>query len=336
MANILVTGGAGYVGCHVLLPLIDHGHHPVVYDNLSGGHRSLAELQRGITLVEGALADRQRLQQTLMNQGIEAVLHLASERSGAHPHAIEQLYATNGSDTLILLEELIRYRPKDPPPLVFGSSCAVYGPPHDNRIRETTTQAPTTPYGRSKLAAEWMVEDVGRCHGLGHVILRSCNVAGAHLQHGTGEWHDPETHLIPRALRAAREQTVLPIHGMNYPTPDGTAVRDYLHVCDLAEAHMAALNYLLAGGASTAFNLGTGMGYSVLEVIHAVERITQTKVRVQDVGRQQGDPAWRICDASKAREILLWTPQYSNLDVMVGDAAAWDAHLHSREIPVHI
>jgi UDP-glucose-4-epimerase GalE len=330
MANILVTGGAGYVGCHVLLPLIEHGHHPVVYDNLSSGHRSLAEVNRGITLVEGELGDRQRLQQTLVSQGIAAVLHLAAEQDPCQ-HGIACLHATNTVDTLILLEELIRYRPDDPPPLVFGSSCAVFGTPHNNRIRETTTKAPSTPFGRSKLAAEWMVEDVGHCHGIAHVILRSCNVAGAHLQNGTGEWHDPETHLIPRALRAAREHTELAIHGMNYPTPDGTAVRDFLHVCDLAVAYMAALNYLLAGGVSTAFNLGSGMGYSVLEVVHAVERITQTKLRLKDAGRLEAEPAWRICDASKAREVLLWTPQCSSLEVMVGDAAAWDAHLHSRE-----
>ena len=335
MANILVTGGAGYVGCHVLLPLIDHGHHPVVYDNLSGGHRSLAKIHRSITLVEGELGDRQRLQQTLQSHGIAAVLHLAAEQHSPPPPAMERLYVTNGVDTLILLEELIRYRPEDPPPLVFGSSCAVYGPPQDNRLRETTAKAPATPFGRSKLAGEWMLEDLGGSHGIPYVILRSCNVAGAHLQNGTGEWHDPETHLIPRALRAAREQTVLPIHGMNFPTPDGTAVRDFLHVCDLAEGHVAALNYLLAGGASTAFNLGTGMGYSVLEVVHAVERITQTKLRIQDAGRREAEPAWRICDSSKAREVLLWTPQCSRLELMVGDAAAWDAHLHSRENRIH-
>ncbi|MEX0588436.1 MAG: UDP-glucose 4-epimerase GalE [Cyanobium sp.] len=340
MANILVTGGAGYVGCHVLLPLIEQGHHPVVYDNLIGGHRCLAQLHRGITLVEGALEDRQRLQQTLATHGVNAVLHLAAAESsgpstGTEP-SMEHLYATNGGDTLILMEELVRYRPDNPPPLVFGSSCAVFDTTHDNRIRETSAKTPATPYGRSKLVAEWVVEDVGRCRGISHVILRSCNVAGAQLQNGTGEWHDPETHLIPRALRAAREQTVLPIYGMNFPTPDGTAVRDFMHVCDLAAAHMAALNYLLAGGASTAFNLGTGMGYSVLEVVHAVERITQTKLRIQNKGRQEGDPAWRICNASKAREVLRWTPQHSSLDVIVGDAAAWDAHLHSRESTLQV
>ncbi|MEX0587807.1 MAG: UDP-glucose 4-epimerase GalE [Cyanobium sp.] len=334
MANILVTGGAGYVGCHVLLPLIEHGHHPIVYDNLSGGHRSLVELHRNITLVQGALENRQLLQQTLVNYGVSAVLHLASEAcSSVTPGelSIEQLYWTNGGNTLILLEEMIRYQPDNPPPIVFGSTCAVYGTTSDSRISESSDKLPLTPYGRSKLAAEWVVEDVGRYRGIDHVILRSCNVAGAHLQNGTGELHDPENHLIPKALRAAREQTVLPIYGMNFPTPDGTAVRDFLHVCDLAAAHMAALNYLLAGGASSAFNLGSGMGYSVLEVVHAVERMTQTKLRIQDVGRQDPDPAWRICDASKAREVLLWTPQCSTLDVIVGDSAAWDAHLHSRE-----
>ncbi len=334
MANILVTGGAGDVSCHLLLPLIEHGHHPVVYANLSSGQRSLAAIHRGITLVEGELGDRQRLQQTLVSQGIAAVVHLASDQGPCQP-GMACLPATQGVHTLILLEELIRYRPEAPPPLVFGSSCAVFGTPHDNRIRETTTKAPSTPFGRSTLATEWMVEDVGRCHGIAHVILRSCNVAGAHLHNRTDDWHDPETQLIPQALRAAREQTELAIHGMNHPTPDGTIVRDFLHVCDLAAAHMAALNYLLAGGVSTAFNLGTGIGYSMLEVIDAVERITQTKLHVKDTGRLKAEAAWRICDASKAREVLQWTPQCASLEVMVGDAAAWDAHLHSRESLLH-
>jgi UDP-glucose-4-epimerase GalE len=335
MTTILVTGGAGYLGCHVLLPLIEQGYQPIVFDNLSSGHRALTTIHPGIKLVEGDIADRQLLRRTLEKYRIGAVLHLASERDGDswHPnvnHTIEQLYASNGVNTQILLEELVNYQANNPPPVVYCSSCSIHGAPHDNRLRESTTKAPATPYGRSKLTAEWILEDMGRCHGISHVILRSCNVAGAQLQNETGEWHEPETHLIPRALRAAREQTVLPIHGMNFPTPDGTAVRDFMHICDLAAAHISALNYLLAGGASTAFNVGTGTGYSLLEVVHAVERITQSKVRLQDVGRRENDPAWRVCDASKAREVLQWVPHYSDLDVIVGDAAAWDAHVHSR------
>ena len=336
MTNILVTGGAGYLGCHVLLPLIEQGYQPIVFDNLSSGHRSLTNIHHSIKLVEGDLADRQLLQQTLVKHQISAVLHLASESNDSCWHqdggvAIERLYISNGMNTLILMEELINYKADNPPPVVFCSSCSVHGDPHENCLRESTSKAPSTPYGRSKLAAEWILEDMAHSHSISHVILRSCNVAGAQAQNGIGEWHDPETHLIPRALRAAREHTVLPIYGMNYPTPDGTVVRDFMHICDLAAAHISALNYLLAGGCSTAFNLGTGTGYSLLEVIHTVERITHTKVRLQDVGRRENEPIWRVCDASKAREVLQWVPHYSNLDVIVGDAAAWDAHVHSRQ-----
>ena len=172
-------------------------------------------------------------------------------------------------------------------------------------------------------------------HGISNVILLSCNVAGAQVQNETGEWHNPETRLIPLALRAAREHTVIPVYGMDFPTPDGTVVRDFMHVCDLAAADTSALNYLLAGGCSTAFNLGTVTGYSLLQVIHAVERITQAKVRLQDGGRRENEPAWRICDASKAREILQWVPHYSSLDVIVGDAAAAPALRHATTASGH-
>jgi UDP-glucose-4-epimerase GalE len=316
-----------------------NAYQPIVFDNLSSGHRSLTNIHHNIKLVEGELADRQLLQHTLTKHQISAVLHLASEGNGNCKHlgkgkAIASLYTSAVINMLTLMEEMINYKAENPPPIVFCSSCSVYGDPNENRLHESTSKAPTTPYGRSKLAAEWILEDMALSHGISNVILRSCNVAGAQVQNETGEWHNPETHLIPRALRAAREHTVLPVYGMDFPTPNGTVVRDFMHICDLAAAHISALNYLLAGGCSTAFNLGTGTGYSLLEVIHAVERITQTKVRLQDVGRRENEPAWRICDASKAREILQWVPHYSNLDVIVGDAAAWDAHVHSRQLEI--
>jgi UDP-glucose 4-epimerase len=232
-------------------------------------------------------------------------------------------------NTLILMGELINYKVDNPPPVVFCSSCSVHGGPHEDWLRESSSKAPSTPYGRSKLAAEWILEDMARSYGISYVILRSCNVAGAHAQNDIGEWRDPETQLIRSALRAAREHKVLPFYGMNSLASDGTVVRGFMRICDLAAAHVSALNYLLAGGCSTAFNLGTGTGYSLLEVIHTVERIAQAKVRLQDVGRRENEPIWRVCDASKAQEMMQWVLHYSNLDVIVGDATAWDAHVHS-------
>jgi UDP-glucose 4-epimerase len=179
--------------------------------------------------------------------------------------------------------------------------------------------------------AEWLLDDVGCSAGLSTVTLRYFNACGADLANRTGECHQPETHLIPLAIRAARNHETFLIHGTDFPTPDGTAIRDFVHVRDLASAHIAALNYLLAGGKSDDFNLGTGRGHSVLEVVHAIERITVTKVQIEHAARRVGDPAALVCDPSKARKILQWIPQYSDLEMIVHDAAAWDAYLHSSK-----
>jgi UDP-glucose-4-epimerase GalE len=332
MANVLVTGGAGYVGCHVLLPLIEHGHQPIVLDNLSRGHRSMAILHPSILFVEGALRDRALIQHTLNRYNIDAVMHYAAlayvEESSSIPDAY---YQTNSFDTLGLLEELIRYRPEAPPPLVFSSSCAVFGNPATLPVTEQTAKEPISPYGRSKLMAEWLLEDVGRSAGSSTVLLRYFNASGADFNNRTGECHAPETHLIPLAIRAARSHQYFLINGSDFPTPDGTAMRDFVHVRDLASAHIAALNYLLAGGKSDDFNLGSGLGHSVLEVVHAIERITATKMEITHSPRRLGDPAALVCDPSKARKILQWVPQYSDLDVIVHDAAAWDALLYSSK-----
>jgi len=194
---------------------------------------------------------------------------------------------------------------------------------------------PISPYGRSKLMAEWLLDDVGRSAGLSTVTLRYFNASGADLANRTGECHQPETHVLPLAIRAARNHETFLIHGFDFPTPDGTAIRDYIHVRDLASAHIAALNYLLAGGSSDDFNLGTGCGHSVLDVVHAIERITVTKLQILRSPRRQGDPAALVCDPAKARKILQWVPQYSSLDFIVHDAAAWDAYLNSNlEVPL--
>ena len=332
MATVLVTGGAGYVGSHVLLPLIEHGHQPIVLDNLSRGHRAMATLHPAIVFVEGELKDRALIRNTLERYSIDAVMHYAAlayvEESSHIPDAY---YHTNSFATLGLLEELIRYRPESPPPLVFSSSCAVFGTPLILPITEQMAKVPISPYGRSKLMAEWLLADLGRSAGLSSVILRYFNASGADLNNKTGECHVPETHLIPLAIRAARSQKPFLIYGSDFPTPDGTAIRDFVHVRDLASAHISALNYLLAGGQSDDFNLGSALGHSVLEVVHAIERITATKLEITRSPRRLGDPAALVCDPSKARKILNWIPQYSDLDVIAHDAASWDTYLHSQK-----
>jgi UDP-arabinose 4-epimerase len=332
MAIVLVTGGAGYVGSHVLLPLIEHGHQPIVLDNLSRGNRSMVTLDPSIVLVEGDLCDRALIRKTLVQYRIQAVMHYAAlayvEESCRFPNTY---YKTNSFDTLGLLEELILYRPEAPPPLVFSSSCAVFGTPASLPVTEQMAKLPISPYGRSKLIAEWLLDDMGRSSGIPSVILRYFNASGADLSNRTGECHSPETHLIPLAIKAARSFDPFMIHGTDFPTPDGTAIRDFVHVRDLASAHIAALNYLLAGGKSENFNLGTGCGHSVLEVVHAIERITATKLQIIRTPRRLGDPAALVCDPSKARKVLQWVPQHSDLNVIVHDAAAWDTHLSSNK-----
>jgi len=336
MANILVTGGAGYVGSHVLVPLIEHGHQPIVVDNFSRGHRSISDLDLRIQVVEAELSNHTTISKILEDYQIDAVMHFAALAYVEESSKIPDLYYINNTiETLWLARALINYRKKAPPPIVFSSSCAVFGNPEVLPISEETIKKPISPYGRSKLSAEWILEDLGKAYGLSSVILRYFNAAGADLQNGTGENHEPETHLIPLAIRAARKQKELRINGNDYPTKDGTAIRDYIHVKDLAAAHIAALNYLLAGGESNDFNLGNGEGHSILEVIHAIERITATKMIIKQVDRRPGDPDALVCDATKAQEILKWQPEYSSLEGIISDAAAWDAKQTCIEVEMH-
>ena len=305
---------------------MEHGHQPIIVDNFSRGHRSISELDQRIKVVETELSNHAKISETLEDYQIDAVMHFAALAYVEESSKIPDLYYINNTvETLWLAKALINYRKKEPPPIVLSSSCAVFGDPELLPIKEDTIKRPISPYGRSKLAAEWILEDLGKAYGLTSVILRYFNASGADLENGTGENHEPETHLIPLAIRAARKQEEIKINGNDYATKDGTAVRDYIHVKDLATAHIAALNYLLAGGESNDFNLGNGEGHSIQEVIHAIERITATKMRVKQVARRLGDPGALVCDAGKARKILKWKPQYSSLEGIISDAAAWDA-----------
>ncbi len=318
MTTILVTGGAGYIGSHACKALAARGYLPVTYDNLSTGHAGAVKWG---PLEQGDLADRQRLDAVLAQYRPEAVLHFAGScyvgESIEHP---EKYYRNNVVGTLVLLEAMLA-RAVDR--IVFSSSCATYGVSQTVPIVETMAQSPINPYGRTKWMIEIMLRDFSAAHGLAWTALRYFNAAGADPDGEIGEDHDPETHLIPLALHAAAGTgPALTIFGDDYDTPDGTCIRDYVHVSDLADAHVLALAALLDGAESAAFNLGTGRGHSVREVIDAVERVTGRKVPFKIGPRRPGDPAVLVADATLAQSALGWSPAMAGLDGMV--RTAWD------------
>jgi UDP-arabinose 4-epimerase len=317
---VLVTGGAGYIGSHACKALARTGYDPVVFDNLVYGHR---EAVRWGPLVEGDLADRRLLHDTLDRFGIEAVMHFAAYAYVGESMAKPELYFRNNVvNSLALLETM---REAGIGRIVFSSSCATYGVPDSVPIREDMPQRPVNPYGESKLMVERMLHWQGVVHGLGHVSLRYFNAAGADAEGETGEHHEPETHLIPLILDAALgRRPEIEVYGTDYPTPDGSAVRDYIHVTDLAEAHVLALRHLERGGASSALNVATGTGHSVREVIATAERVTGKRVPRRDSARRPGDPPALVADAARARSVLGWVPAHSDLDTII--ATAWDWH----------
>ncbi|PYV14056.1 MAG: UDP-glucose 4-epimerase GalE [Acidobacteria bacterium] len=293
--RILVTGGAGYIGSHTAKALAQAGHEPVVFDNLSEGHGWA--VQWG-PLVEGDLADLSLLSATLAAYKVEAAIHFAaSAYVGESVRNPRKYFRNNVANTLGLLEALVDGGVRH---IVFSSSCATYGVPAKLPIAEDQVQLPINPYGESKRFVERALEWFGRAYGLGWVALRYFNAAGADADGQLGEDHDPETHLIPLAIRCALgHQSHLEVYGTDYPTPDGTAVRDYIHVGDLAKAHVLALQHLLKGGQSSALNLGTGRGYSVREVVAAVERISGEPVAVRETARRLGDPPVLVAEATR-------------------------------------
>jgi UDP-arabinose 4-epimerase len=318
--SILVTGGAGYVGANACKALAGAGYRPVVYDNLSRGHR---EAVRWGPLVEGNLHDSARLGEALRTHQITAVMHFAAfayvGESMVHP---ENYYSNNLGGTLALLGAM---RGAGIGRIVFSSTCAVYGVPEQVPIRETTAKAPLNPYGETKLAIERALHWYAGAYGMRYAALRYFNAAGADPDGEIGEGHEPETHLIPLVLRAALGRGgPIEIYGTDYPTRDGTAIRDYIHVSDLADAHLRALAHLAAGGDSIAVNLGTGHGHSVREVIAAVERIGGRKVPQREVARRPGDPPELVADPALAQSQLGWQPRHSDLDTIITTALAWE------------
>ena len=319
MRSILVTGGAGYIGSHTALALAEAGYRPIVYDNFSHGHRWA--VQWG-PLIEGDLSDGEKLIATIREFDISAVLHFASfifvGESMSDPG---KYFANNVGGTLSLLEAVRAAGVKH---LVFSSTAATYGMPEIVPITEDAPKEPINTYGDSKLMAEKLLYWYDQIFAIRSVALRYFNAAGADVLARIGEAHDPETHLIPLILDAvAGRRSHIGVYGTDYPTPDGTAIRDYIHVCDLAEAHVKALEYLIGGGASTAVNLGTGMGYSVKEVIASVERITGKPVPMRYEDRRPGDPPSLVANADRGAQLLDWKPRQSDIDTIVKSAWHW-------------
>jgi UDP-arabinose 4-epimerase len=318
--SILITGGAGYIGSQTAKSLSRAGFEPVAYDNLSTGNRWA--VQWG-PLVEADLSDQRALKEALKKYNVTSAIHFAAHASvGESVREPRRYFENNVVNTLHFLHALLDAGVNH---VVFSSSCAVYGVPEHVPIAESHSKLPVNPYGDSKLFIERVLEWYGRAYGLRWAALRYFNAAGADSSGDLGEVHNPETHLMPRLIEAAlgRLKSV-EIYGVDYPTKDGTAVRDYVHVQDLAEAHVAALQYLLSGGESFSANLGTGHGVSVREVITAVERVSGAAIDAQTAPRREGDPPVLIADPTSAKRILGWRPRFSSLDNIVN--SAWDWH----------
>ncbi|MEM7637702.1 MAG: UDP-glucose 4-epimerase GalE [Pseudomonadota bacterium] len=316
--TVFVTGGAGYVGSHCAKAFAQAGWQVVTYDNLSRGHRDLVKWG---PLIEGDILDTDHLEKSLNQVRPDAVAHFAAFAYVAESMGDPGLYYRNNvSGTLSLLDAM---RATDVSQLVFSSSCATYGV-SDELITEETPQNPINPYGETKKICEQMIRDYGHAHDLRSVILRYFNAAGCDPDGETGERHDPEPHVIPLAIRGAMDGTfTFNILGNDYDTPDGTCVRDYVHVSDLADAHARALTYLQEGGETDIFNLGTGRGHSVLELADAVARTAGKPVPRVFADRRPGDPPRLVASAAKAERILGWTPVRSDLDSILTSAWAW-------------
>lgn len=323
--KLLVTGGAGYVGSHCVRHMCDAGHRVTVLDNLSQGHRAAVDARA--EFVSGDVGDRLTLDKVLGGGGFDGVMHFAAHLNvGESVTDPLKYYENNVSKTVSLLSAM---RDAGVKRMIFSSTAAVYGEPPGVPITEDMPKAPINPYGHTKLAMEWALNDCAAAWGLGSVSLRYFNASGASADGTIGEDHDPETHLIPIVLQAALGQREhVAIFGRDYATPDGTCVRDYVHVDDLATAHRLALESIREGRAER-YNVGTGRGHSVLEVIEAARRVTGRSVPAKDAPRRPGDPPSLYASADKLRTALGWSPKYTNIDAIVASAWNWHAaHPH--------
>ena len=318
MTRVLVTGGAGYIGSVVVDQLLEQGFEVVVLDDLSAGHPQA--VARGAAFVQGGVGNRELVDTLLEGERIEAIIHLAAFALVAESVAQPRKYVTNNvTAARVLLEAAARAGVRR---FVFSSSCAVYGHPATVPIAEETPQAPVNPYGETKRNYERLLADIGPKHGMTVVSLRYFNACGA--TDARGEDHDPETHLIPNVLAAALgKRPAVEIYGTDYPTSDGTAVRDYVHVSDIADAHLRALNVKLDGGDPVAVNLGTGTGNSVRAVVEAARRVTGRPVPTIERPRRPGDPPELVAAVGRAATVLGWRASHSSLDEILGSAWRW-------------
>jgi len=319
--SVLVTGGAGYIGSHMVLALLDAGEDVVVIDNLSTGFRWA--VASGAELIVADIADTAAVEAAIQNHGVDAIIHFAG--SIVVPDSVADplgYYLNNTVKSRALIATAVACGVKN---FIFSSTAAVYGNPAQNPVTETAALAPVSPYGSSKLMTEMMLADTAVAHDLRYVVLRYFNVAGADPQGRSGQSTPRATHLIKVACETALgKRREMQIFGSDYPTADGTCVRDYIHVTDLAAAHSAALAYLRADGASDVFNCGYSKGYSVNEVVDAVKRVSGVEIRAVPAPRRDGDPAAIVAASDKIRRVLGWTPEHGNLDRIVAQALAWE------------
>jgi len=318
MSTILVTGGAGYIASHVVKELLHQNHKPIIFDNLQTGHRKAV---KDALFIEGDLSDQEKLAETFQANSIDAVMHFAADclvgESVQDPVKYFNNNVKNGLQLIQMMQQFYVVQ------IVFSSSAAVYGEPKEIPISEEHPCAPTNPYGESK----WIFEEVLRAfHEMGklnYISLRYFNAAGADLEGELGEDHSRETHLIPLAIKAALDGTSIPVFGIDYDTPDGTCIRDYIHVSDLAHAHILALRKLNQANFSGTYNLGNGNGYSVKRVIETVRKVTGRKVATVDSSRRPGDPARLVASSRKINEELGWIPRYPDLETIVKTVYDW-------------
>jgi UDP-glucose 4-epimerase len=318
--KILVTGGAGYIGSHVVKALGEKGHQILVYDNLSKGFKDAVLYGE---LIVGDLSDTTLLEKTVKAFKPEAVMHFASFiEVGESVREPLKYYQNNVSNTINLLNVLVEHNVNN---FIFSSSAAVYGSPEKVPIPESEPIKPINPYGQSKAIVERALEDTAVAKGLRSVSLRYFNAAGADPKRRIGERHKPESHLIPLILKAVkRERDSIKVYGSDYPTPDGTCIRDYIHVEDLADAQLLALQYLLDGGTSDFFNCGYGHGYSVRDVVETAKKVTGIDFARQETPRRAGDPPVLVADSSKLKKLLHWKPKYDNLEFIIQTAWEWE------------
>jgi UDP-glucose 4-epimerase len=318
MSTILVTGGAGYIGSHVVKELLKNGHRPIVYDNLQTGHR---EAVRGVPLIEGDLNDPNRVKEVFQSHAIESVMHFAGDSLvGESVKDPLKYFNNNVKNGIQLLEIMEHFSIRN---MVFSSSAAVYGEPIEVPIRETHPCQPTNPYGETKWIFERVLHAFHQTGRMNYVSLRYFNAAGADSSGQLGEDHSKESHLVPIALLAALTGKLVSIFGTDYDTADGTCIRDYIHVTDLAQAHILALERLEAGNGSGIYNLGNGSGYSVKEVIETVTKVTGQRVLSVESARRPGDPARLVASSEKIKDELGWTPRYPDLERIIEMAWRW-------------